>query len=83
MNYEGGFDPIPVDVLDVFYNMLSSGYAGKNVVVSSGRVKSQTVPGVLSTTYFDDSAGGAAAAISPDLPGYYASILDSYILVMV
>lgn len=80
VEYIGGYDPIPVDILDVFYNMMGSLHANKNKIASSGRVKSESIPGVLSTHYFDDAAAGALVSSDPGLPGYYSSILDGYVL---
>lgn len=82
IEYIGGFDPVPVDILEVLRNMLLTMWERKDQAPSSaGKVKKETIIGVASVEYFgDESASSASSADSdPALPGYYAGILDSYI----
>lgn len=79
VTYVGGLDPIPADIVDMFYSMLAAKYANKNVTVSSGKKKAETVPGVYSVTYFEDSGGSSSG--DSDSVGYYENILLPYRLI--
>lgn len=77
IEYIGGFDPMPPEIIDVFYNMMNASYASKGYV-QTGQIKKETIMGVVSTEYAVGTDN--TAANNPTLPEYYASILDSYVM---
>lgn len=79
VDYDGGFDPIPPEIIDVFYSMINFGYTTKDAVPGNGQIKKETVMGVVSTEYVTDSSAGGAA-VTQGMPDYYAAILDSYVM---
>ena len=81
VDYVGGFNPIPFDILTVFYEMINSLYAQKGVVASTaGALKSEAVPGVFSRSYYnsDSSSGVSQSGMGVINPINYAFILDPY-----
>lgn len=82
ITYTGGLNPIPFDIISVFYEMINSLYAQKGTVASTaGELKSRSVPGVLSESYFQSGSGDSGASRSGMgviNPVNYAFILDPY-----
>lgn len=79
VDYEGGFDPLPAGILDVFYNMMAAAHASKGVVSTGGQIKKETVMGVVSTEYVTDASGDTGGQ-DPAMPKYYSEILDFYVM---
>lgn len=80
ITYTGGLDPIPMDLLDTFYNMMSAAYANKNVTkTGGGGIKSERVDGVATISYYPASSGDdGGGGNDVESPRYYASVLDLY-----
>lgn len=81
--YEGGFEEIPADVVDVFWQMMEYANSQQGQAPSSaGQVKKETVMGVVSVEYAVDPGSSAtgSGSSSPGVASYYASSLAPYIL---
>ena len=76
VKYYGGLEcPLPDDLIDVFYQIITSRYASKQTSGISGEVKSESIPGVIKIDYFQDSSNTVSAGSDP---ATYSYILDLY-----
>ena len=79
VKYYGGLEcPLPDDLIDVFYQIVTSRYASKQTSGVSGEVKSESIPGVIKLDYFQDSSNAVSAGSDPATYNYILDLYRSY-----
>lgn len=82
VTYNGGYTTIPGDVISVFYDMVRARYGLKSAPDESlaSNIKSRSIPGVMTETFFGSSAMGNStnAERMATNAEQYAEVLNKY-----